>query len=84
MFSAVLGDGIIAAVMVVFCIVLLPVLLSPLTRYPWWASTITATGLFVMSVVFLLLGLDVSAVTSVVQSSLWAFIAVFRHTEVTP
>jgi hypothetical protein len=84
MFSVMLGDDIIAAVMVGFCIVLLPVLRNPLTRYPWWASTVTATGLSVMSIVFFSLGLYVSAVTSAVQGLLWALILFFRHTEVTP
>ena len=78
MISAALGDDIIAAVMVVYCINLLPVLLNSNTRFAWYASAITAVGLFVMSAVFFSWELTISGITSVVQGTLWAGIALFR------
>lgn len=73
-------DRVLALCTIGLCIGLLPVVFTPEAMMPLASSIPTSFLLYVMAgTLYAVGGLGLSAVTTAMTASLWAFIAFFRH-----
>jgi hypothetical protein len=78
MLSQETGSTIIGAVQLLFALVLLPSLFNSRTQVPRTSSSLTALGLFIIGVVYTMLGLRDAAVCGFIGAFVWLLLFFIR------
>jgi uncharacterized membrane protein len=73
-----MGSAVIGLVQVVFTLALLPTVFDSRAQVPRPTSSITAGGLWIITSVYLALGLHSAAVAAAAAAAAWTFVFIFR------